>query len=142
MNKGVRRAIRHHRKTDCCCFCLKTDLGVKIIGVGLCLTLLEESKAPNMFRAGLKIAMLVPFFMMLYKDSAFNRQLLLYLFCLCTPLIAIVNLIAYQNILADNAVFANEVCWVSKMFAGEAKDEDGNDCADNDNEDECLADQD
>ena len=95
MNKGVRRAIKRHQQGNCCCCCLTTKTGVYVIGIGLCLGLLAEMHAPNFFRVMLKVAGLVPFFMMLAKDCGFHRQLFLYLFCLTMPAIAIVNLIAY-----------------------------------------------
>ena len=69
----MRRAIRHHRKGDCCCFCLSTRIGIYIIGIGLCVGLLEEYAAPNVIRIMLKVAGLVPFFMMLAKDCAWHR---------------------------------------------------------------------
>ena len=142
LNKGVRRAINHHKKGDCCCFCLSTRIGVYIIGIGMCIGLLEEYAAPNYIRMALKIAALVPFFMMLYKDCAFHRQLYLYLFCLTVPAIAIVNLVAYQNILVNNVAFAAQFCWLSQKFMAESQEEREarEECEDNgDENDDCEA---
>ena len=95
VNPWVRKSAKYHRKWNCCCYCISTKMGVHIIASGLLLGLLEEFVAINFIRVMLKIAILVPFVMMYVKDNAFHRQLCLYLFCLCMPLIAIVNLIAY-----------------------------------------------
>ena len=116
LNKGVRRAINHHRKGDCCCFCLRTKMGAQLIGFGLLLGFLEELSKPNIVRMGFKLAAVVPFIMMMVKDCAWHRQLFLYLFCLCMPAIFITNLVMYQNILADNVSFAGEMCWFSKKW--------------------------
>ena len=113
-NKGVARLARHHKASNCCCCCLHTSTGAKIIGIGLCVGLLEEIRAPNPVRAALKLAGLIPFIMMIVHDSAWHRQLFLFGFCVTMPLIALVNLIAYQNILVDNVSFASELCWMSK----------------------------
>ena len=142
----MRRAINHHKKGDCCCFCLRTRVGAMIIGIGLCLGFIEEYSKPNMVRMGFKLAAVIPFIMMLVKDCAWHRQLFLYLFCLCMPGIFITNLIAYQNILADNVAFAGEVCWFSKKWVanvGGTKEENEaqQECNEADEEDaeECEA---
>ena len=69
-----------------------------------------------MLRMGFKLAAVVPFIMMMVKDCAWHRQLMLYLFCLMMPAIFITNLVMYQNILADNTAFAGELCWMSKKW--------------------------
>ena len=101
---------------DCCCGCFSTSTGVKIIGVGLALTFIEELSHPNVIRFFLKLAVLIPFISAWVKDSAQNRRWMLYLFCLGIPAIFITNLLMYQNILADNVAFAGEVCWFSKKW--------------------------
>ena len=145
-NKGVRSLMKHHRKTDCCCFCLSSKQGALIIGIGLCVGLLEEIRAPNPVRAVLKVIGLVPFFMMLAADSAWHRQLFLFAFCLTVPLVAVVNLVSYQNILVDNVSFASELCWLSKkwyatMGGNKEQDEAVAECenADEDEQADCEA---
>jgi len=121
-------------------------MGVHIICALLVLSLLEEFAAPNFIRAALKVAVLVPFLMMYVKDTAMHRWLVLNVFCLVIPLIAIVNLIAYQNILIDNVAGATQLCWLSKKwthFFGSERDKvEADPCDTNDNEenaDECAA---
>ena len=70
----------------------------------------------NFVRCMLKLAMMVPFVLMFWQDCAFHRQLCLYLFCLCVPIIFIVNFVSYQNILIDNALFADQACKFSKWW--------------------------
>ena len=115
-----------------------------IIGIGLCVGLLEEVRAPNTIRCLLKVAGLIPFFMMLIQDCAWHRQLFLFSFCVTMPLIALVNLIAYQNILVDNVSFASEVCWFSKAMTGETAEERERQeaCDAGEEVDDCEADQD
>lgn len=80
------------------------------------MSFIEEYSAPNMIRMAFKLGTVVPFVMMCIKDSAWHRQLMLYLFCMCVPAIFITNLVMYQNILADNVSFAGELCWMSKKW--------------------------
>jgi len=54
--------------------------------------------------------------MMVASDCAWHRQLFLFAFSVCMPLIAVVNLVSYQNILVDNVSFASELCWLSKKW--------------------------
>ena len=63
-NKGVRRVIKKHQKGDCCCFCISTQTGVAIIGIGLCLGLVAEYTGPNYIRIALKLAGIIPWIMM------------------------------------------------------------------------------
>ena len=105
------------------------------------LGLLEEYAAMNFIRCMLKIAMLVPFILVNWKDCAFHRLLCLYVFCLCVPAIFIVNFVAYQNVLMDNVMFAEEICWISRKwtatFGGtKAQNKELEECDEADEEDQ------
>ena len=133
--------MSYHSKWDCCCYCFSTKMGVQIISVGIAIGLLEEYAAMNFIRCAIKIALLVPFVMMFVNDCAFHRQLCLYLFCLCVPLIFIVNTVAYQNILVDNVMFAEEFCgfskwWVATFGGSKAENEAQEECNEADEEDQ------
>lgn len=93
-------------------------MGVRIIFIGLVLGLVQEYFHLNLVRACLKGAMVVPFVLMIVHDCALHRQLCLYLFCLCIPIIAIINIVAYQNIMVNNVAFAEEICSVSRTWFG------------------------
>ena len=148
-NKGVHRVIKFHNKRNCCCWCLTTKRGVQVIGVGIILSLIEELSAPNIVRIVLKALAIVPWIMMQCHDTAFNRQLFLWFFCLGIPGMFITNLIMYQNILADNVAYAGLVCWLSQKGAGDSddknkKEREESECnqKDDDERAECEADQD
>merc|ERR1719162_1933836 len=146
-NPWAKMAAKMHIEQNCCFYFISTSTGVFIISIGLLVSLLEEYFSPNMYRGALKIAMVVPIALMYLKDNSFHRWLYLQLFCLIQPLIAIINIIAYQNILIDSVLFAKGLCWLSQEWthfmgsdkereeAGEA--EDGDDC-----DDECEANKD
>ena len=110
------------------------------------MSLLEEYFAPNFVRGMLKIAILVPVCLMYIKDNNFHRWLTLQMFCLCQPLIAIVNLFMYANILIDNVMFAKGICWLSQEwthFMGSDKEREEADACDNgEEEDDCEANKD
>ena len=145
-NPWVKWSAKFHIEQDCCCYLLHTQTGVHIIAVGLFLSLAEEYFSPNFVRGILKIAILVPLVLMYVKDSALHRWLLLTMFCLCQPLIAIFNMLAYQNILIDNVMFAKAFCWLSQEwthFMGSASErEEADPCDNGDEEDDCEADKD
>ena len=147
-NPWAKEAARMHIQQNCCFYFISTSTGVLIISIGLLISLLEEYFSPNMVRGILKIAMLVPVVLMYLKDNSFHRWLYLQLFCLCQPLIAIVNLFQYQNILIDSILFAKGLCWLSQEwthFMGSDKERaeaDPCDNADDENDDECEADKD
>ena len=71
---------------------------------------IEELFAWNTARAILKLIVVVPVIAMTLKDTKFHRWLMMVIFAICTPLIFLVNLYYYQNILVDNVVFAKDVC--------------------------------
>ena len=110
------------------------------------MSLAEEYFAPNFVRGMLKLAIVVCMLMMYIRDSRLNRWLLLIAFCVGQPLVALVNLFAYQNILVDNVMFAKGFCWLSQEwvhFFGSAKErEEANSCDTGDEEDDCEADKD
>ena len=115
-NPWVRWSAKIHIQQDCCCYLISTAMGVNIISIGLIVSLLEEYFSPNFARGMLKVAMIVPMVLMYIKDNSFHRWLYLQLFCFCQPLVAIVNLFAYQNILVDNVMFAKGLCWLSQEW--------------------------
>ena len=119
----MRRLIKRHQMGDCCCFCVRTKLGATIIGVGLILSLAAEYACPNLVRVLIKLAPVVAFVLMMLQDCASYRQLYLYTFSMAMPLIAAVNLIAYQNIIVDNVVFAEQFCGLSQLFKKEQHDD-------------------
>ena len=107
---------------------------------GVILGLLEEYAAFNLFRFCCKIAVVVPFVMMLFQDTAFNRLLALLMFCVCVPLIFVINFLAYGNILVDNVMFAEEFCgvskwWVKTMGGSKEENEAQEECNEADEED-------
>ena len=55
---------------DCCCGCLSTSTGVKIIGAGLALSFLEELSHPNLIRFVIKLAVVILFVMAFVRDCA------------------------------------------------------------------------
>ena len=115
-NRGIRRLKKMHKGSDCCCFCLSSKQGAFIIGLGLTLSFISELQKPNPLRALLKLAGVIPFFLQLVQDCAWYRQLYLFFFCLTQPLIAVVNMLWYQNILVDEVVFGEQICWLSKKW--------------------------
>ena len=145
-NKGIRRLNNIHVNNDCCCFCLSTRMGALIIGFGLIFSFLAEVSQPNALRAILKLAGVVPFVMVLVADSAWYRQLWLFMFCVTQPLIAVVNMIWYKNILVDSVVFGAQFCWLSKKWYAtmggnkeyENEEQECND-ADDDEQNDCEA---
>ena len=145
-NPWAKEFARFHIQQNCCCYLLSASTGVFIISIGLVISLLEEYFSPNFARGILKIAMLVPMVLMYIKDNSFHRWLYLQLFCLCQPLIAIVNILAYQNILIDQAMFAKGLCWLSQEwthYMGSDKErEEADPCDNGDDDDECEADKD
>merc|ERR1712087_273686 len=145
-NPWVKWSAKQHVQQNCCCYLLHTQTGVHIISIGVIISLLEEYLAPNFVRGILKIAIIVPMVLMYIKDSSLHRWLYLNLFCLCQPLIAIVNFLAYQNILVDNVMFAKEFCFLSQQwthFMGSAKErEEADACDTGDAEDDCEANKD
>ena len=84
--------------------------------VGVILGLLEEYAAFNVLRFCAKVAVVVPFVIMIFQDTAFNRLLALLMFCIGVPLIFVINFLAYGNILVDNVMFAEEFCGASKLW--------------------------
>lgn len=69
-NKGIQKLLKKHKMGDCCCGCLSTSTGVKIIGAGLALSFLEELSHPNLVRFLLKLAVLIPFVLAFVRDCA------------------------------------------------------------------------
>ena len=94
------------------------------MGIGICLSFLEELTAPNIIRIVFKAFAVVPFIMMMYQDTAWHRQLFMWFFYLCMPAMFITNLVWYQNILADNVAYAGAICWFSQKGANEAGEGD------------------
>lgn len=60
-NKGIQKLLKKHKMGDCCCGCFTTATGVKIIGAGLALSLIEELSHPNLIRFLIKVAVIIPF---------------------------------------------------------------------------------
>ena len=145
-NDWVRWSAKMHIEQDCCCYLLPTKTGVHIIAVGLIMSLAEEYFSPSFARGILKAAIVVPLVLMYIKDNSLHRWLLLCMFCLCQPLIAIWNLLAYQNILIDNVIFAKGLCWLSQewthFFGSDKEREEADPCDNGDEEDDCEADKD
>ena len=146
-NYYVRQGRKWHKQNDCCCWFFTTKTGVQIVTVGVILGLLEEYAAFNLFRFICKVAVVVPFAMMLFQDTAFNRLLALLMFCICIPLIFVINFLAYQNVLVDNVMFAEEICgfskfWIKTFGGSKEENEAQQECNEADEEDQaaCEAD--
>ena len=106
-NPWIKRGADWHESLNCCCILFTSNQGFKLIFLGLCIAAAEEYSAFNQVRVMLKVAMIVPFVMTFVVDCSFHRMLCLYLFLLCMPLIAILNLVMYGNILVSNVLFAD-----------------------------------
>ena len=145
-NPWVKWAAKLHIHEDCCCYFLHTKTGVHIISIGLLLSLAEEYLAPNFLRGMCKLAIIVPMVLMYIRDSTFHRWLLLLLFCICQPLVALVNFLAYGNILVDNVMFAKEFCMMSQewthQMGSDKEREEADPCDNGEEEDDCEADKD
>ena len=144
-NPLVRKTAKIHRYHNCCCWFGTSNFGFNVITIGLILGLVEEYVAPNPARGLIKLACILPFAVTYFpaQDTADTRKVCLYTFCLAMPIIAIINLVTYQNILIDNVAFAKELCWFNKkwikMFGSEKDQEE--ECAENDDDCEAAKDQ-
>ena len=72
--------------------------------------LIVEAFDWNPVRAFLKIAISIAVALMQLKDSPFHRWWAFVFFSCGTPLIALVNLFYFQNMLADNIIWARDTC--------------------------------
>ena len=145
-NKGIKSLKNLHKHRNCCCFCITAKMGALLIGIGLFLNLLSEMSHGNVVRTVLKVAGLAPFIWNLFDDTAYTRQLYLFAFCLTQPLIALVNMVMYQNVLIDSVAFGDIFCWFSKkwvvtMGGDKEFEESQNECndADEDEQQDCEA---
>ena len=85
---------------------------------------MEEYYSTNVIRAALKIALVSPFYSMIFSDSPYTRKLFFQAFIVCVPLIAVCNLFDYSNPLINTVVFARQLCWLTNQAVDEKSSEE------------------